>query len=194
MPPKNRHASSRFPSTRSTVVQRKPRYTQPRLTPVASGIAALLVAGSFGFADAAHAQSRPFSSGWMAAKGAAQAQAAATGRLPNGMLAGANPAARQQQAAREQLNRSVANLGSAAAAIAAQQAVQAAARAGAQNEPSVPDGLGEGGLKIDTSRPFNEAWLNAKAPVQTQADGRSNVAIQQTADKAILNWETFNVG
>ncbi|SHI25242.1 filamentous hemagglutinin family N-terminal domain-containing protein [Pollutimonas bauzanensis] len=126
--------------------------------------------------------------------GAAQAQAAATGRLPNGMLASTNPAARQQQAAREQLNRSVANLGSAAAAIAAQQAVQAAARAGAQNDSSVPDGLAEGGLKIDTSRPFNEAWLNAKAPVQTQADGRCNVAIQQTADKAILNWETFNVG
>ncbi|AEC18826.1 hemagglutinin-like protein [Pusillimonas sp. T7-7] len=163
------------------------------LTPLAAALAVLAIAGSLAGTDA-QAQPRPFSSGWFAAKGAAQTQATNTGKLPNGMLAGINSAARQQQAARKQLNRSVANLGSAAAAIAAQQAAQAAAHAAAQNDPSVPDGLAEGGLKIDTARPLSEAWLNAKAPVQTQSGGHTHVAIEQTGDKAILNWETFNVG
>ncbi|MEW3941830.1 two-partner secretion domain-containing protein, partial [Pseudomonas aeruginosa] len=30
--------------------------------------------------------------------------------------------------------------------------------------------------------------------VQTQAAGKTTVSIEQTADKAVLNWETFNVG
>src|SRR5690606_17640654 len=55
-------------------------------------------------------------------------------------------------------------------------------------------GLGEGGLKIDGSMPFDQAWQNAKGPVQSQANGKTHVGIEQTADKAILNWETFNVG
>src|SRR3546814_3233331 len=95
------HSSS---STR--VRQFKQRWELPRLTPLASAIAVLAIAGSLAGKDV-QAQSRPFSSGWMAAKGAAQSQAAATGRLPNGMLAGANAAARQQQQARQKLNRSV---------------------------------------------------------------------------------------
>ncbi|MGP1666825.1 MAG: two-partner secretion domain-containing protein, partial [Rhodanobacter sp.] len=33
-----------------------------------------------------------------------------------------------------------------------------------------------------------------KAPVQTQNAGRTTVAIEQSKDKAILSWETFNVG
>ncbi|MBO9356998.1 filamentous hemagglutinin N-terminal domain-containing protein [Bordetella petrii] len=164
----------------------------PRLTPLASALAVLAVVGSVA-GPYAHAQPRPFSGGWMAAKGATQSHTAATGRLPNGMLAGAGSAARQQQQARATLNRSVQNLGSAAAAIAAQQAAQAAARAAAAHEPSVPDGLAEGGLKVDVD-PLTAGWLNAKAPVQTRAGGRTTVAIEQTADKAILNWETFNVG
>ncbi|AEC18808.1 filamentous hemagglutinin-like protein [Pusillimonas sp. T7-7] len=161
-----------------------------RLTPLASAL--ILVASGLTAPDV-QAKTRPFSSGWFAAKGAAQTQAARTGRLPNGMLAGINPAARQQQAARKQLNRSVQNLGSAAAAIAAQQAAQAAARAAAAHEPSAADGLAEGGLKVDAD-PLTAGWLNAKAPVQTQEGGRTTVTIEQTGDKAILNWETFNVG
>ncbi|PXC09191.1 hypothetical protein C0043_05245, partial [Pseudomonas aeruginosa] len=30
--------------------------------------------------------------------------------------------------------------------------------------------------------------------MQTQAAGKTTVSIEQTADKAVLNWETFNVG
>ena len=37
-------------------------------------------------------------------------------------------------------------------------------------------------------------WRNAKAPVQTLQEGRARVAIEQTGAKAVLNWETFNVG
>ncbi|MGJ7543777.1 filamentous haemagglutinin family protein [Variovorax sp. LT1R16] len=38
------------------------------------------------------------------------------------------------------------------------------------------------------------SWLNANPATQVVANGRTTVNIQQTADKAILNWETFNVG
>src|SRR3546814_16510075 len=120
----------------------------------------------------------------MDAKVAAQANAAATGKLPNGMLAGVNSAVRQQQQARQKLNRSVTNLGSAAAAIAAQQAAQAAARASAQYDPSVPDGLAEGGLKIDGSKPFSEAWITAKALVKTQSVGCTTVDTERSEERS----------
>lgn len=37
-------------------------------------------------------------------------------------------------------------------------------------------------------------FVNAEGPVQTDANGKALVSIKQTADKAILNWETFNIG
>ena len=74
------------------------------------------------------------------------------------------------------------------------QAAQASARAAAAAaNATVPDGLAEGGLKIDTNS-LTQGWVNANAPAQTVADGKTTVAIQQTADRAVLNWETFNVG
>ncbi|WP_447774140.1 filamentous haemagglutinin family protein [Variovorax boronicumulans] len=162
-----------------------------RLAPMARAIAVLVAAG--GMIGGAHAQ-RAFSAGWMAQKNLNQSTAVQTGRLANGMAASAltSPQA-QQQRANEQLGRSINNLNLAARGIAAQQAAQAAARRAAGNDPSVPDGLAEGGLEIDTHS-LTAGWHNANAPVQTQVDGRTNVAIQQTGDKAILNWETFNVG
>ncbi|WZB76260.1 filamentous hemagglutinin N-terminal domain-containing protein [Achromobacter insuavis] len=51
----------------------------------------------------------------------------------------------------------------------------------------------EGGLKVDTQA-LTRGWLNAQAPVASVADGRTTVTVTQTADRAILNWETFNVG
>ncbi|MEE1713724.1 filamentous hemagglutinin family protein, partial [Pseudomonas aeruginosa] len=101
----------------------------------------------------------------------------------------------QQQKVNQQLQRSLQNLNNTVAAIAAQQAAQAAGRQAALAAPTdIPDGLGEGGLKVDASLPFEQAWQNAKAPVQSQADGRTTVTVEQTADRAILNWETFNIG
>ncbi|UYB52753.1 filamentous hemagglutinin family protein [Xanthomonas sp. AM6] len=89
-------------------------------------------------------------------------------------------------------------------------AVQAAARAAAQASQAgvVPDGLGKGGLQlpdgaiIDPGAVRNDdprlgqrnVWLGARAPTQQVVGGDTQVTIQQTQKKAILNWETFNVG
>ncbi|HCF3370231.1 TPA: filamentous hemagglutinin family protein [Pseudomonas aeruginosa] len=158
----------------------------PRLKPLAQIIALLMVAGG---AQA----SQPFSAAWFAAKGAQQSAGAAR---PGAQLPGMTPPPlAQQQKVNQQLQRSLQNLNNTVAAIAAQQAAQAAGRQAALAAPTdIPDGLGEGGLKVDASLPFEQAWQNAKAPVQSQADGRTTVTVEQTADWAILNWETFNIG
>ncbi|CAB3890257.1 hypothetical protein LMG26846_03963 [Achromobacter insuavis] len=138
-----------------------------------------------------------FGPGWFSDKRATQAQTAATGRLPGGGLAGIPSTLRDQQRANEQLQRSLANLNRSATAIAAQQAAQAAARQAAMNQAiTVPDGIGEGGLKVDAN-PLTAGWINARALTpdsQSVRGGRTVVTVEQTADKAILNWETFNVG
>ena len=120
-----------------------------RISPLAQAMALALAAGAA--AAPAHAQ-RAFSPTWFNAKGAAQATATATGLMPNGLPAAnlTSPLAQQQRAS-EQLQQSIGNLNLAARGIAAQQAAQAAARRAAQNDPSVPDGLAEGGLKVDTN-------------------------------------------
>ncbi|KHA70340.1 hemagglutinin [Pseudomonas chlororaphis] len=176
------------PSRRRTrVLSSKREAVEPTLwllKPLAHAVALCLVAGS------AQAQTA-FSSSWFAAKGAAQQAAAA--RPSMGGLPGMTPPLAQQQKANQQLQRSIQTLNNTVAAIAAQQAAQAAGRAAALGTVQfVPDGLGEGGLKVDNS--LAQGWQNAKGPQQTQADGKTTVKIEQTADKAILNWETFNVG
>ncbi|MDZ5633838.1 filamentous haemagglutinin family protein [Janthinobacterium sp. GMG1] len=162
-----------------------------RLTPLAYALTTMLMAGAF--TTPARAQ-QAFSGGWFAAKGAAQNTAANSGRLPNGqpLPLGSRPEGQQQQA-NQQLQRSLNNLNLAARAIAAQQAAQAQARQAAAGGASVPNGLAQGGLQVDTNS-LTAGWLNAQGPVQTVANGKTAVVVQQTADKAILNWETFNVG
>ena len=92
------------------------------------------------------------------------------------------------------MQQSLGNLNRTAAAIAAQQAAQAAARQAAGNAaPAVPDGLAAGGLQIDTQA-LTRGWTHAEAPKSSTENGRSTVTINQTADRAILNWQTFNVG
>ncbi|HZX78189.1 filamentous haemagglutinin family protein [Lysobacter sp.] len=156
-----------------------------RLNPLAHAVALLLLAGN------AQAQ-QAFSPAWFANKGAVQNSAAATGQLPNGVPAASlTGPQRQSQAARERLKQSLDNLATTAQAIAAQQALQRNSRAAALG--SVPDGLGEGGLKVDENA-LTRGWLNASAPTQSAANGKTTVTIEQTGAKAILNWETFNVG
>ena len=159
-----------------------------RLKPLALAIAMLLQAGG------AQAQ-QPFSGAWFAGKGANQGAATATGRLPNGqaIIAPDNTQA-QQQKANAQLQTSLNNLQLAARAIAVQQAAQQAARQAAIAAGSkAPEGLADGGLKVD-SNSLTAGWINANGPTQAQADGKTVVTVKQTADKAILNWETFNIG
>ena len=172
------------PQTNLNAPRRDGELSMLRLKPLAQAIALLMVAGN------AHAATA-FSSAWFAAKGTSQA-GGGTGR-PTTAQPGMPPPLAQQQRANAQLQRSLTNLNNTVAAIAAQQAAQAAGRQAALGQVQVvPDGLGEGGLKVDNS--LTQGWLNAKGPQQTQTGGKTTVKIEQTADKAILNWETFNVG
>jgi len=63
--------------------------------------------------------------------------------------------------------------------------------------PDVPDGLGTGGLQVDSrvTGPNSIFWKGANLPVQsTTSGGTTQVTVKQTAQQALLNWETFNVG
>jgi filamentous hemagglutinin family protein len=161
-----------------------------KLAPVARAFAFTLAAG--GMIGSAHAV-QPFSPAWFANKSAIQATAAITGLMPNGTPVSSLSPQGQQQAANAQLQKSIDNLAQAARGIAWQQGLQAAQRQKVLGDPSnVPNGLGVGGL--DTGS-LASSWVNANAPTQsTDANGKTVVDIQQTADKAIANWQTFNVG
>ena len=70
--------------------------------------------------------------------------------------------------------------------------------------PNVPNGLTVGGLQVAPGVPANLAhpttgedptlWTGALLPTQSTARGLTNVNIKQTAQQALLNWQTFNVG
>lgn len=85
-----------------------------------------------------------------------------------------------------------------AAALRSQMdAAQAAARAAAAAAQSaVPNGLAAGGLQVaDGAAPGTALWQGANAPTQSaEANGRTEVDVQQTQQQAILNWKSFNVG
>lgn len=162
-----------------------------RPTPLSQAVTALLIAGSA--SSAAQAQQRAFSPGWFGEKNAVQSTAQRTGRMPDGSVAGIGSSARQQAQSRQQLQRSLDNLNRTAAAVAAQQAAQAAARAAAAaNGADTPNGLVEGGLwaaQGDLAK-----WEGANAAKPSVENGRQVVTIEQTQSRAILNWDTFNVG
>jgi filamentous hemagglutinin family protein len=156
-----------------------------RLKPLAHAMALLLVAGG------AQAQPAAFSSSWFAAKGGASA----AGTARPGTVPGAPPPLAQQQRANQVLQRSLTNLNNTVAAIAAQQAVQASGRAAAlATTQTIQNGLGGNGLNVVVGADGKPLFINAEGPVQTDANGKTLVSIKQTADKAILNWETFNIG
>lgn len=79
------------------------------------------------------------------------------------------------------------------------QAQAAARQAAAALNGSVPNGLGAGGLAPAANPALAAAglllWQGAKAPTQsTSSTGRILVDIKQTDSRAILSWDTFNVG
>ncbi len=153
--------------------------------PLARAVALVLAVGTAGLAEAAP---RPLSSEWLAAKAAARASAPAP--RPG---AAADARMQAQRQANQKLRRSIDNLTRTAGAIAAQRAAQEAARQAARQAASnIPDGLAEGGLKVDAN-PDTAGWFNAEDPTQSVRDGHTTVNIKQTGNKAILNWETFNV-
>jgi filamentous hemagglutinin family protein len=156
-----------------------------RLKPLAQSIALLLLAGS--------AQAAPvFGSAWFAAKGAAPLPAASSaGAVRPGMP----PPLAQQQRAQQQLGRSLSNMNHTIAAIAASQAAQTAGRSAALANPqTLHNGLGGNGLNASLGADGKALFTNAEAPQQSEAGGKVAVNIRQTADKAILNWDSFNIG
>ncbi|UBS33867.1 filamentous hemagglutinin family protein [Altererythrobacter sp. N1] len=138
--------------------------------------------------------------------GVAAAQDRSGGRIANGR-GGVDPAAAVARAAQQQAARAAeTNSASRRAVEAFRRAAetrqqmfdaQAAARAAAQAAQSnVPNGLGEGGLQVANGVELDPSlWIGAEGPVQSQGeDGRTNVSIDQTEQKAILTWDSFNVG
>ena len=89
-------------------------------------------------------------------------------------------------------------------AIAAVRAMQDAARAAAVSGPdhlapglpTVTNGLGAGGLQVAPGVGTDPAqWQGAELPTQTKnLQGLVNVGVRQTAQQALLQWQTFNVG
>ena len=133
-------------------------------------------------------------------KGGSSAPPAANA-TPSG---GATPSATNQARANAQDS-----LARTTQAIAAVRAMQLAARNNAINGannlgnhpgtgaplPNVPNGLGTGGLQVHGNVPGNASWWQgAEMPTQTTNGSETTVTIKQTAQQALLNWETFNVG
>ncbi|KAI3488933.1 hypothetical protein L1887_46963 [Cichorium endivia] len=96
------------------------------------------------------------------------------------------PPLAQQQKANQQLQRSLQNLNNTVAAIAAQQALQAAGRNTPVGGTVVPDGLGVRRLQVDSSMPFDQAWQNAKGP-SFNVGRDTTLKFQQQSDWAVLN-------
>lgn len=156
----------------------------------------------------------PFGSpGWFAQNNVGAAQTvggrAPVPGLPGTPMPGAVTTPTQ---AIQQASRSIADLSRAAAAITAAQGAQNAARQFALGQPNpagVADGLAPGGLTYDEARAradlANEAgcaptnrctWLNVELPTQA-VDAATNihsVTIAQNDQRALLTWNSFNVG
>jgi filamentous hemagglutinin family protein len=95
-------------------------------------------------------------------------------------------------------------------AIQAVRAMQAAARSLAKQGdnnlgfdpkrpgtrlPDVPNGLGAGGLEVDSRVAANASlWSGAGLPQQTIENNQTKVTIEQNSPQAMLNWSSFNIG
>ena len=139
----------------------------------------------------------PFGSpAWFAQARAASPVTATAGTAANPPSAGAPGAVVTPQQAILQAQRSTTDLARAAAAVTSALAAQKAAQQLSLGAPSnVPDGLAAGGLQVANGVGSNPSlWQNAKAPTQSVAAGKTTVNVKQTAQKAILTWDSFNVG
>ncbi|MFH0302317.1 filamentous hemagglutinin N-terminal domain-containing protein, partial [Bradyrhizobium sp. 31Argb] len=138
------------------------------------------------FLSASEAMARPLGGSAPTASAAAVAAAQSA----------AEEAARAAMAANDSLRR-------ATLAIQAQQAVQQAARdaaRAAQQANVVPNGLRPGGLQVGSgvigpNGSVNQnLWKGADLPTERADGDRVSVDIRQREQKAILSWDTFNVG
>jgi filamentous hemagglutinin family protein len=134
------------------------------------------------------------SAAWFAQAGAATA--AAVQASPNATSANVPGTVNTPQQALQQTQRTMGDMGRTLQAIIAAQGVQSAAKQlSIANPNQTPNGLTVGGLQVSTAVNSDPGqWLNANLPTQQVKDGKTNVEILQTGQKAILNWNTFNVG
>ncbi len=125
-----------------------------------------------------------------------------TNRAVGPNAASAQAAAQARNNARDALARTSravesvqrAQLNAARAAAGANNAGPDTTRPGFQL-PDVPNGLGPGGLQTAPGVGTDlSLWTGAFLPVQTTAGAKTQVTIKQTAQQALLNWQTFNVG
>ncbi|HEY4145952.1 filamentous hemagglutinin N-terminal domain-containing protein, partial [Pinirhizobacter sp.] len=151
-----------------------------------------LAAGSM---NAHAAGPQAFSAAWLAQKGQPGASSNVTtpgtgGANTGGALTPGNALLQKN------VQQSITNLNNAAQAVAAQMAAQKAAASLAGTIPSnIPNGLAVGGLAPAAGIATDPTlWQNANAPTQSVANGQTTVEVKQTAAKAILNWDSFNVG
>ncbi len=107
----------------------------------------------------------------------------------------ANAAIASAQQAAEMASQSLKSLSRATQAVQAMQGLQSAAHSAAAGQGGVPNGLTPGGLQVAPgASSSNSQWLNANLPTQSSSGSQTTVTVQQTAQKAILTWSSFNVG
>ena len=179
-----------FPQGAGRRTRLSARRGQWPLTPLSLALSGVLLAVGTGLPGLARAG---MGGAWFATPQGSNA-AMQAGLRPPGAAPG-QATARQQVQSRQQLQRSLDNVNRSVAAIAAAQSAQAAARSAAQaGGTDVPDGYARGALWDRDAAGNTLAWSGANRPVVSSGHGRQTVSIQQTAARAILNWDTFNVG
>ncbi|HWA03364.1 MAG TPA: filamentous hemagglutinin family protein [Rhizomicrobium sp.] len=182
--------------------KRYPRRPGPRLrTVLLRSTSALAVAIALNHAPA-RAQTLSVLRGAVAVQNAAVAK-----RFPNGLPSdqpnhqnnNGSASARMQGATLRAMQYQARVTQAQSMARDAQEAARLAAQA---MEPNVPDGLAPGGL-VPVDDPVSAAddttgvhtWEGADQPTQTTGqDGKVDVTVHQTQSRAILSWESFNVG
>lgn len=119
------------------------------------------------------------------------------GRASSGPSEAAIAASRNAQAqAAAAAQRSQNALRRATQAIQAVQSSQQAVRdwARSQLRSGIPDGLNQGGLQVAPgATPGSDQWVGANAPGSITTGDHTQVIIEQTQQKSILTWETFNL-
>ena len=162
--------------------------------PLAQWIAAALAMSAMH----AHAGGPPLSQSWLASqRGAAAGNPQAAGTPGSAGIPGLSPLTATQAQQQQSVQQALQNLNRAAQAVATQISNQQAAQQAAQALAGtpVPDGIAAGGLQVAAGIASNPAlWQNANAPTQSVSGGQTNVEVKQTAQKAILTWDSFNVG
>ena len=145
----------------------------------------------------AHAGGPPLSQSWLASQRQSASGANAQGTPGSAGIPGLSPLTAAQAQQQQSVQQALQNLNSAAQAVATQISNQQAAQQAAQalaGSP-VPDGIAAGGLQVAAGIAKNPAlWQNANAPTQSVSGGQTDVEVKQTAQKAILTWDSFNVG